>query len=294
MMQKDLCKKDIKSAVLILSCPDREGIVAKVSSFVYKRMGNIIDFDQYVDQQEKILFMRLEWSLEKFKVSNEKLIKEFKVLADKLKASWEIKFIGSYRKKVAIMVSGHLHCLMDLLWRQKMGELNCELSLIISNHLKAKDLADNFKIPFYYTPFNKNKMEVEKEQIRILKFNKIDLVVLARYMQILSDSMIEKFKNRIINIHHSFLPAFAGSDPYRQALERVFKVIGATSHYATEDLDEGPIIHQDVIRISHKDSLSELKRKGRDLERIVLAEAVRLHLDNRILVYGKKTIIFGS
>ena len=283
-----------KTAVLLLSCPDKTGIVSRVTHFIFERNGNIIDLDQYVDPEKKILFMRIEWNLEKFSIKTEDLNEAFSPLGKEFEASWKIEITGDKKYKVGILVSKHLHCLQDLLWRVNLDELNCQVSLIISNHEDARELADNYKIPYFHTPVNNiiNKESQEAEQIKLLKEHDIDLIILARYMQILSPKFVSEFLYKIINIHHSFLPAFIGGNPYKQAFERGVKIIGATSHYATQDLDEGPIIHQDTIKISHKDSVEELKRKGRDLERIVLAEAVRAHLTNRILVSGRKTVVF--
>ncbi len=284
-----------KTAILLLSCPDKVGIVSRISHFVFERSGNIINLEQYVNQDEKILFMRLEWALDKFTIEAEEISEAFKPLGKEFNANWEIKFTGVEKPRVAILVSKHLHCLLDLLWRCQLNEIECEIPLIISNHEDARPIVENHNIPFHYIPINKeNKKEQEFKQIELLKKNKVDLIILARYMQILSDSFVNEFPYKIINIHHSFLPAFIGSNPYKQALERGVKIIGATAHYATVELDEGPIIRQDVVKISHNDELKELIRKGRDLERLVLAEAVRLHLQDRILVSGSKTIIFEN
>lgn len=280
-------------AILLLSCPDTLGVVARISHFIFERRGNIINLDQHVDSEDKMFFMRVEWSLEDFTIPVEDLDEAFAPLAKEFKANWKIQIAGQQKPRVAIFVSKYSHCLLDLLWRHESGELNSEISLIISNHPDLEPIAKNHKIPFEVFAINKeNKLEQEKKEIALLKEHKIELVVLARYMQILSDSFISEYPNQIINIHHSFLPAFIGSNPYKQAQDRGVKIIGATSHYATADLDEGPIIQQDITRISHRDSLNDLICKGRDLERIVLARAVKLHLEHRILVHGRKTIIF--
>ena len=279
-------------ATLILSCANQKGLVARISQFIFQHAGDIIDLDEHVDNEEKMFFIRVEWNLKDFTVSTEQFEQEFKTLGDEFGASWEIKY--NYNKpKLAIFVSKYNHCLQEILWRNNNQEIDAELSLIISNHQDLKYLADRYSIPFHYFSITKeNKAEQEKKQLELLKKNNIDSVILARYMQILSPAFLQYYPNKIINIHHSFLPAFIGADPYKKAYERGVKLIGATSHYVTEDLDEGPIIEQSVIRISHKDSLKDLIRKGRDLERLTLARAIDLHINNRILPSGKKTIIF--
>ncbi|MCX7797239.1 MAG: formyltetrahydrofolate deformylase [Melioribacter sp.] len=280
------------TATLILSCKDQKGLVARISQFIFQRGGNIVDLDEHVDIEDKMFFIRVEWDLSEMNISPEKFEEEFDSLAKEIDAKWEIKY--SYNKhKLAIFVSKYDHCLQELLWRYKNKELNAEILLIISNHTTLEEIAKSYNIPFYYFPITKeNKHEQELKEIELLESYKIDTIVLARYMQILSPIFIEKYPNQIINIHHSFLPAFIGANPYKKAYERGVKLIGATSHYVTEELDEGPIIEQDVIRITHKDSLNDLIRKGKDLERLVLARAVNLHVNNRVLKYGKKTIIF--
>jgi formyltetrahydrofolate deformylase len=280
-------------AILLLSCTDTLGVVSRISHFIFERGGNIIDLDQYVDQEEHRFFMRVEWSLESFSIPASDLHEAFTPLAKEFKADWKIELNGKKKTKVAIFVSKYSHCMIDLLWRKEAGEIDCEFPVIISNHPDLEHIAKNHQIPFELIPVNKeNKAEQEKKEVELLKKHKIDLVVLARYMQILSESFTAEFPNQIINIHHSFLPAFIGGNPYKQAQDRGVKIIGATSHYATKDLDEGPIIQQDVTGVSHRDSLNDLVCKGRDLERIVLSRAVKLHLEHRILVYGKKTIVF--
>ncbi|MEG8947903.1 formyltetrahydrofolate deformylase [Rosettibacter firmus] len=280
------------TATLILSCKDQKGLVAKIAQFIFQRGGNIVDLDEHVDSDEKMFFIRVEWDLSELSISCQQFEDEFKNLADEIDAKWEIKY--SYNKhKLAIFVSKYDHCLQEILWRYKNGELDAEIKLIISNHTTLEEIAKRYEIPFYYFPITKeNKHEQELKELELLESYKIDTIVLARYMQILSPLFIEKYPNNIINIHHSFLPAFVGANPYKKAYERGVKLIGATSHYVTEELDEGPIIEQDVIRITHKDSLNDLIRKGKDLERLVLARAVNLHINNRVLKYGKKTIIF--
>lgn len=279
-------------ATLILSCANRKGLVAKISQFIFLRGGDIIDLDEHVDNEEQMFFIRVEWDMKDYPSSLQNFEDEFKVLADEINADWEIKY-NHNKSKLAIFVSRYDHCLQEILWRHNNGELNAEIKLIISNHEKLKHLADRYETPFYYFPITKeNKLDQEQKELELLGQNQIDTIVLARYMQILSPGFVQKYPNGIINIHHSFLPAFIGADPYAQAYQRGVKLIGATSHYVTEQLDEGPIIEQDVIRITHKDSHADLIRKGRDLERLVLARALILHVDNRVLKYGKKTIIF--
>lgn len=282
----------METATLLISCPDRKGILAEVTGFISENNGNIVHADQHIDFQKSIFFMRIEWELEGFRISKEGIEKAFKPIAEKFKMDYQLHF-SSEVKNVAIFVSRYDHCLYDLLYRFKAGELPGNLKLVISNHEDLKPIVEMFGIPFYYFPKTKeNKLQVEKREIELLKREKIDLVVLARYMQILSDQFVNAFRNRIINIHHSFLPAFVGAKPYHRAYERGVKIIGATSHYVTEELDQGPIIEQDVVRVSHRDSVEDMIRKGRDLEKIVLSRAVKWHLENKILVYDNKTVIF--
>ncbi|MDX1921078.1 MAG: formyltetrahydrofolate deformylase [Candidatus Caenarcaniphilales bacterium] len=280
-------------AILLLSCPDKQGIVARISHFIFERKGNIINLDQHVDVEDKKFFMRVEWSLENFTIPSKDLHEAFAPMAKEFKADWNIDLVGDQKPKVAIMVSKYSHCLLDLLWRIETEEINCQVPVIISNHPDLDHIAKAHNIDYNVFPITKEtKQEQEEKEIALLKELNVELIVLARYMQILSDSFVKEFPNKIINIHHSFLPAFIGSNPYKQAQDRGVKIIGATSHYATTDLDEGPIIQQDITCISHRDSLNDLVCKGRDLERIVLARAVKLHLEHRILVHGHKTIIF--
>lgn len=279
-------------ATLILSCTNQKGLVAKISQFIFLRGGDIIDLDEHVDNEEQMFFIRVEWDMKDYPSSLQNFEDEFKVLADEINANWEIKY-NHNKSKLAIFVSRYDHCLQEILWRHNNGELNADIRLIISNHDKLKHLAERYETPFYHFPVTQeNKFEQEQKELDLLEQNQIDTIVLARYMQILSPGFVQKYPNGIINIHHSFLPAFIGADPYAQAYQRGVKLIGATSHYVTEQLDEGPIIEQDVIRITHKDSHADLIRKGRDLERLVLARALILHVNNRVLKYGKKTIIF--
>jgi len=280
------------TAVLLLSCPDQKGIVASISNFIFRNDGNILHAAQHTAQPENILFMRIEWDLEGFAIPREGIKEAFRPLAERFRMKWDIRFSDEI-PRVAIFVSRHVHCFHDLILRHLMGEFRGEFSLVISNHPDLKPLAEQFGLTFRYYPVTpEDKAEQEERELEELKAHGIDLIILARYMQILSPSFVRQYRNRIINIHHSFLPAFAGGKPYHQAYERGVKIIGATSHYVTETLDDGPIIAQDVIEISHRDSINDIKMKGKDIERVVLAKAVRLHLADRILVSGSKTIVF--
>ncbi len=279
-------------AILLLSCPDRAGLVSRISHFIYERGGNILDLDEHVDTVEKMFFIRVSWSTANFSIPAVELHEAFSPLAKEFGASWKIR-LGNRKMRVALFVSRYDHCLQELLWRHSIGEFAIDVPLIVSNHADLEPLARRYGIPFHLFPVTAaSKMETEREELELLERHDIDTVVLARYMQVLSPRFVERYPARIINIHHSFLPAFVGSSPYRQAYERGVKIIGATSHYVTEDLDQGPIIEQDIVRISHKDTLDDLIRKGRDLERLVLARALRLHSEHRILVNGKKTVAF--
>lgn len=282
------------NATLLICCPDKQGIVARVTEFIYKNKGNVIYLDQHVDQEEKVFFMRLEWELEKFLIPQDKIAEHFKAEVATL---YDMKFDLYFDKgvhRMAVFVSKMPHCLFDMLSRYMDGEWQVEIPLIISNHMDLEPVVKRFGIPFYYIPVTAdNKVEAEKEQIKLLQEHKVDLIVLARYMQVLSNDFVAQYKNKIINIHHSFLPAFPGGKPYHSAYKRGVKIIGATSHYITAELDEGPIIEQDVTRISHKDSVETLIRKGRDLEKIVLSRAIFMHLQHRTLVYNNKTIVFN-
>ena len=280
------------SAILLLSCGDRSGLVSRISHFVFERGGNILDLSEHVDTDGKYFFVRITWDMKNFSIPVSEITNAFAPLAKEFNAEWEINFTGK-NLRVAIFVSKFDHCLQEILWRQRLGEFNIDIPLIISNHDDLKPLSEYYGIPFYVFPITKNnKEEQEKRELDLLKEHKVDAVVLARYMQILTPQFINVYPNKIINIHHSFLPAFAGSNPYKQAYDRGVKIIGASSHYVTEDLDDGPIIEQDIIRISHKDTVSDLIRKGRDLERLILARALYYHAHHRVLVFGKKTIIF--
>lgn len=281
----------MNSAVLLISCPDKKGIVATVSNFVFQNGGNILHADEHLDSELDLFLMRLEWDLQGFKLSSKEFNKKFTQIAKEFKMNWRVEY-GDEQVKVAVLVSGQIHCLADLLYRYKEGELNCEISLIVSNHQEAEQLANFYQIPFFYIP-SEDKAEAEKQTIRLLKKYEVDLVVLARFMQILSPNFVNLYPNKIINIHHSFLPSFIGAKPYHQAYQRGVKIIGATSHYVTSDLDQGPIIEQDIVRISHRDSVLDLIQKGKDLEKVVLSRAVKWHLENRILTYSNKTVVFN-
>jgi formyltetrahydrofolate deformylase len=279
-------------AILLLSCPDRIGLVSRISHFIFERGGNIFDLDEHVDVENKQFFIRIAWDMKNFSIPETEITGAFAPLGKEFNAQWKINLAGK-KMRVAIFVSKLDHCLQELLWRHHIGEYDIEIPLIISNHPDLKPLAGHYGIPYYVFPITEaSKMEQEKNEVELLEEFKIDTIVLARYMQILSPQFINAYPNEIINIHHSFLPAFAGSNPYKQAYERGVKIIGATSHYVTEELDDGPIIEQDIIRISHKDTLNDLVRKGRDLERLILARALYFHAQHRILIHGRKTIIF--
>jgi len=281
-----------ETAILLLSCEDQRGIVAEISHFIFMYNGNIIHSDQHNDLETNTFFMRIEWEIENFAIDKDKIYQAFEPLAERFNMSWQLRF-SSDRVKMAVFVSRLDHCLYELLLGNRSGEVEADIDLIISNHPDLKQVAEYFNIPFYHFPVNKeNKKEVEKEELELLKKHNIDLVVLARYMQILTSDFTRQYENNIINIHHSFLPAFVGAKPYHQAYARGVKIIGATSHYVTADLDQGPIIEQDVARISHRDAVSNLKQKGKNLEKIVLSHAVRLHTEHKIIVSGNKTVIF--
>ena len=283
----------MRSATLLISCPDRPGLVAAVADFIQTNGGNIVYLDQHVDRQENVFFMRVEWQLEEFKLSDTELAATFqKEIAQPFEMDWSI-YYSDKKPRLAIFVSKDSHCLYDLLSRYESGELDVEIPLILSNHETLRSAAERFGIPFHVFKITKeNKAEQEAAEHALLLENDIDTVVLARYMQILSAQMVDWFPHRIINIHHSFLPAFAGARPYHQAYARGVKIVGATSHYVTSDLDEGPIIAQDVNRVSHKESVSDFVRDGKDLEKIVLARAVRAHIQRKVLVYQNRTIVF--
>ena len=279
-------------AVLLISAPDKIGLVHEITGFIAKNNGNIINLDQHIDKDTKTFLMRVEWDLSTFKIPREKIKEEFEKVAKKHNMNFEIKF-SDYIPKVAIFVSKLGHCLHDLLYRFSSGDLPGKVVAVFSNHKDFENLAKFYGIPYFYFPITKeNKLEQEEKELEILKALDVDLIILARYMQILSKNFVEKYENKIINIHHSFLPAFPGAKPYHRAYKRGVKIIGATSHYVTEELDAGPIIEQDVIRVSHKDTIEDFIKKGQDLEKLVLARAVKWHLENKILVYNNKTVIF--
>ena len=282
------------SAVMLMHCPDKPGIVAKITEWIDNNRGNIIYLDQHVDRDEGHFFMRLAWELDSFLIPREKISDYFNT---QIASLFNIKFnlyFADQKPKMAIFVSKMGHCLFDIMARVQAGEWEIDIPLIISNHKEMEPVANGFRVPFLHVPINKeNKPEQEKKEIEILKAKGVDFIVLARYMQVLSPQFVNAFRNRIINIHHSFLPAFIGAKPYHAAYRRGVKIIGATSHYVTEDLDAGPIIEQDVTRITHKDSIETLVRKGKDLEKIVLSNAIYLHLQRRVLPYKNKTVVFS-
>ncbi len=279
------------TATLLISCPDQRGLVAKIANFIYSNGGNIIHADQHTDFGAELFLSRIEWQLEGFNLPRDLIGPAFNAIAQPLGAKWELNFSDTV-PRIAIWVSKQDHCLFDLIWRHRAKEFAAKIPLIISNHPNLQKVAEQFGIDYHHIPISKeNKAEQEIKQLELLQQYKIDLVVLAKYMQIVSADFITKFP-QIINIHHSFLPAFVGANPYHRAFDRGVKIIGATAHYATPELDAGPIIEQDVVRVSHRDDVEDLIRKGKDLERVVLARAVRLHLQNRVLVYANKTVVF--
>lgn len=284
------------TAVLLLHCQDKPGIISEVTKFITDNKGNIVYLDQYVDHEDGMFFMRIEWVLENFMIPKEKIHEYIETLySQRYQMTFNLYF-NEDKPRMAIFVSKMSHCLYDLLARYKAGEWNVEIPCIISNHEDLRYVAEQFDIPYYVWSIKKdhsNKAEVEAAEMELLDREKVTFIVLARYMQIISDEMISKYPHHIINIHHSFLPAFIGAKPYHQAWERGVKIIGATSHYVTEDLDAGPIIEQDVMRVSHKDTPETLVLKGRDLEKIVLSRAVTKHIQRKILTYNNKTIIFS-
>ena len=279
-------------AILLLWSPDRPGIVAEVSHFIFTYGGNILESSQHSDPVSDTFLMRIEWDLADFALPEEKISDAFEPIAIKFGMTYRIEF-SSRTTRMAIMVSQYDHCLYDLLLRNREGETHADIRLVISNHDKLRPVAELFDIDFHHIPVpRKDKAEAEARQVALLQEHEIDLVVLARYMQILSPGFVGAFPNRIINIHHSFLPAFVGAKPYHQAYERGVKIIGATSHYVTVDLDQGPIIEQDVTRVSHRDSIRSMVQKGRDLEKLVLSRAVKLHLEHRVMALGNRTVVF--
>ena len=279
---------------LLIHCPDQSGIIASVTNFIADNKGNIVYIDQHVDREQNIFFMRLEsefshdsFSMDALKEGfNDTLVKQFEM-------KWRI-YSSEEKIRMALFVSKYDHCLYDILGRYNSGELNVEIPFILSNHLDLKPIADSFKIPFYHIPVTKDtKAEAEAQQLKLLEDHNISFIVLARYMQIVSEKLINKYTNKIINIHHSFLPAFVGAKPYHSAYKRGVKIIGATSHYITEELDAGPIIEQDVAHVSHTFNIKDLIAKGRDLEKIVLSNAIKQHINRKVMVYNNKTVIFS-
>lgn len=281
------------NAILRVRCPDRTGIIAALSDFVFRHGGNILDLDQHTEAESGVFFMRLAWSLDGFNLDEDGIRLGLEVFTRSLGLHWQLD-VDSRRDRVALFCSKAAHCLYDLLLRQRLGELAGDVVLVISNHPDHRGVAEYFGLPFELIPVGAGgREEAEARQQEVLEKHRVDVVVLARYMQILSASFVNRWAGRVINIHHSFLPAFAGARPYHQAQARGVKLIGATAHYATAELDEGPIIEQDVVRVSHRDGVPDLVRKGRDLEQQVLARAVRLHLERRLLVENNRTIVFG-
>jgi formyltetrahydrofolate deformylase len=281
-----------KSAVLLLSCPDRKGIVAAVAGFVAQHGGNILHADEHGDHDSSTFLMRVEFDPAEFDIPLSDFHRHFSPVAKEFQLDWRLA-VSDRRLRMAILVSKYDHCLVDLLYRHQSGELACDIPCIVSNHADSQSIAEFYRIPFYLVPVEKDtKQAAEGQILALLERQAVDFIVLARYMQILSTDFVNKYPSRIINIHHSFLPAFVGSRPYHQAFERGVKLIGATSHYVTEVLDDGPIIEQDVARVSHRDSVEDLIQKGRDLEKVVLSRAVRWHVENRVLLYGNKTVVF--
>jgi len=277
------------TAILLISCPDRKGLVASISDFVFRHNGNILHADEHADEGSNLFLMRVEFDPIDFDINLADFAKHFSPIAEKFAMQWRLAR-SNVRQKMAILVSKYDHC---LLYRHKSGELACDIPLVISNHPDNGPIAEFYRMPFFVVPVTKdNKSEAEQKILALLKQHDLDFIVLARYMQILSNQFVNEYPHRIINIHHSFLPAFVGAKPYHQAFTRGVKLIGATSHYVTDVLDDGPIIEQDVVRISHRDSLDDLLQKGRDLEKVVLSRAVRWHIENRVLLYGNKTVVF--
>ena len=283
-----------KLSTLLVTCPDRKGIVASLAQVLHGHGANILDSDQHSDPIAGQFFQRIRFDYASLHTDMETLKRGIEELAERFSMNWKLFDQNGPRKRVALFVSKYDHCLFDLLWRHRAGELSCDIPMIISNHEDLRPVAEQFDIPFEVIPITKEtKAAQEQLELKRLREEGIELVVLARYMQILSEDFLREFEGQVINIHHSFLPAFMGGRPYHRAYERGVKLVGATAHYATADLDEGPIIEQDVVRCSHRDRTDDLVRKGRDLEKVVLARALRWHLEDRVLVYGNKTVVFG-
>ena len=280
------------TAILLISCPDRKGLVATIADFVFRHNGNILHADEHADEESGLFLMRVEFDPAQFDIDLANFAEHFSPVAQKYEMKWRLAQ-SNYRPKMAILVSRYDHCLVDLLYRHKSGELRCEIPIIISNHAENRSTSEFYGIPYCVVETPKqDKRPAEEKILAVLRQHSPDFLVLARYMQILSNEFVALYPQRIINIHHSFLPAFVGAKPYHQAFARGVKLIGATSHYVTEVLDDGPIIEQDVVRISHRDTLDDLLQKGRDLEKVVLSRGVRWHIENRILLYGNKTVVF--
>jgi formyltetrahydrofolate deformylase len=280
------------SAILLISCPDSKGEVATIADFVYRHNGNILHADEHADEESGLFLMRVEFDPKDFDIALVDFGRHFSPIAEKFRMTWRLAQ-SAHRPRMIIFVSKYDHCLVDLLYRHQSGELACDIPLIISNHPDNQPLADFYKIPYTVVAVAKDSKRQAEEKIEtLIQEHQPDFMVLARYMQVLSNEFVNRYPQRIINIHHSFLPAFVGARPYHQAFERGVKLIGATSHYVTEVLDDGPIIEQDVVRVSHRDTVEDLIRKGRDLEKVVLSRAVRWHVENRVLLYGNKTVVF--
>ena len=281
------------SAILLISCPDRKGVVASIADFIFRHNGNILFADEHGDEESNLFLTRVEFDASDFDFGLAQFAEHFAPIARDFEMNWRLAG-SSERPRIAIFVSKYDHCLQDLLYRHQSGELHCEIPLIISNHGDSQRIADFYHVPYFVVQVTKeNKHEAEKKQLALIREHRCGLVVLARYMQVLSGEFIATLgSENLINIHHSFLPAFVGSKPYHQAFERGVKLIGATAHYVTQVLDDGPIIEQDVVRIHHRDTIDALIQKGRDIEKVVLSRAVRWHVENRVLLYGNKTVVF--
>lgn len=293
-MKKTKRSVNLNTAILLMHCPDRIGILTTVNNFLLEHNGNILSLEQHVDSADKRFFMRIEWDLKDFKIKTEDIEPTIQSLLESKYSDvkWQLSF-NDWVPRMALFVSRYEHCYYELLSRYESKEWNIEIPLIISNHNKLRTAAERLNIPYYHIPITKeNKAVQEHKQLELLRLHNIDLIVLARYMQILSPNFVDQYKDKIINIHHSFLPAFMGADPYRSAFERGVKFIGATAHYVTTDLDEGPIIAQDVISISHRDSIKNMKRRGRSIEKIVLAQGVWSHINSKVISYKNKTVVF--
>jgi formyltetrahydrofolate deformylase len=281
------------TGVLLLSCPDQRGVVAAVAGFITEHDGNIVDAEQHTDTVENVFFQRVEFELDGFALSRDEILPALQPLIERFDLTAQVRFTDR-RTRTAVLASKQAHCLYDLLTRWKTGEMPTDLAVVIANHPDHRDICEHLGVEFVYLPVTPDtKAQQEAEMLAALAARDIDLVVLARYMQILSPAVVSQYPNRIINIHHSFLPAFIGANPYRQAHDRGVKIIGATAHYVTDELDEGPILEQETARVTHRDDVASLTRTGRDLETIVLARAVRAHLEHRVLVYGRRTVVFG-